>query len=206
MLEDHNKLLYPNCEDGQKKLGSILELMEWKTENGLSDKGFEQLLKMMKKILPRDNELPASTYEANKVVCPLGLEVHKIYACPNDCILYHGEEYKNLNACLVCSALRYKIRRDDPGDVEGEHPRKRVLAKVMWYAPIVPRLKCLFKNKEHTKLLRWHKEDHKKDVMLKHPANGLQWRKTEREFPNFVDNTWYLRFSLSTDGMNTFGK
>jgi hypothetical protein len=24
MLEDHNKLLYPNCEDGQKKLGSTL--------------------------------------------------------------------------------------------------------------------------------------------------------------------------------------
>jgi hypothetical protein len=154
MLEDHNKLLYPNCEDGQKKLGSTLELMEWKTENGLSDKGFEQLLKMMKKMLPRDNELPTSTYEVKKVVCPLGLEVHKIHACPNDCILYHGEEYKNLNACLVCNALRYKIRRYDPSDVEGEHPKNRVLAKVMWYAPIVPRLKCLFKNKEHAKLLR----------------------------------------------------
>ena len=24
MLEDHNKLLYPNCEDGQKKLGTTL--------------------------------------------------------------------------------------------------------------------------------------------------------------------------------------
>ena len=27
MLEDHNKLLYPNCEDGQKKLGTTLELL-----------------------------------------------------------------------------------------------------------------------------------------------------------------------------------
>ena len=32
MLEDHNKLLYPNCEDGLKKLGSILELLQWKAE------------------------------------------------------------------------------------------------------------------------------------------------------------------------------
>jgi hypothetical protein len=77
MLEDHNKLLYPNCEDGQKKLGSTLELLQWKTENDLSDKGFEKLLKMMKKMLPRDNELSASTYEAKKVVCPLGLEVRR---------------------------------------------------------------------------------------------------------------------------------
>jgi hypothetical protein len=110
MLEDHNKLLYPNIEDGQKKLCSTLELMQCKAENGLSDKGFEQLLKMMKKMLPRDNELPASTYEAKKVVFPLGLEVDKIHACPNDCILCRDEEYKNLYACLVCSALRYKIR------------------------------------------------------------------------------------------------
>jgi hypothetical protein len=53
---------------------------------------------MMKKLLLRDNELLASTYEAKKLVCPLGLYVQKIHACPNDCILYRGEEYKNLDA------------------------------------------------------------------------------------------------------------
>jgi hypothetical protein len=61
--------------------------------------------------------------------------VQKIHACPNYCILYCDEEYKNLNACSVCSALRYKIRRYNLGDVEDESPRKRVPAKVMWYAP-----------------------------------------------------------------------
>jgi hypothetical protein len=44
----------------------------------------------MKKMLPRKNKLPASTYEAKKLVCPLGLDVQKIHACPNDCILYRG--------------------------------------------------------------------------------------------------------------------
>ena len=34
MLEDHKKLLYPNCVDGQKKLGTTLELLQWKAENG----------------------------------------------------------------------------------------------------------------------------------------------------------------------------
>ena len=65
---------------------------------------------------------------------------------PYDCILYRGA-YEDLNACPVCGALQYKIRRDDPGDVEGKRPRKRVPAKVMWYAPIIPRLKRLFRNK-----------------------------------------------------------
>ena len=121
MLDDHKKLLYPNCEDGHKKLGSTLELLQWKAEIGCTDLGFEKLLTIMKKLLPKNNELPTSTYEAKKVVCPLGLEVLKIHACPNDCILYR-DEYENLTECPVCTALRYKIRADDPGDVEREPP------------------------------------------------------------------------------------
>ena len=117
MLEDHKKLLYPNCEDGQKKLGTTLELLQWKAKNGISDKAFEELLQIFKKSLPRNNELPHNTYEAKKIVCPLGLEVEKIHACINDCIIYRGEKYENLNACPICGALRYKIGRDDPGDV-----------------------------------------------------------------------------------------
>ena len=30
MLEDHKKLLYPNCEADKKKLGTTLELLQWK--------------------------------------------------------------------------------------------------------------------------------------------------------------------------------
>jgi hypothetical protein len=184
----------------------MLELLQWKAQTGLSDKGFKKLLKTMKKILPKDNELPASMYKAKKIVCPLGLEVQKIHACPNDSILYRGEEYGNLNARPICSAFWYKIRRDDPGDVESERPRKRVPTKVMWYTPIIARLKRLFRNKEHVKLLRWHKEDCKSDVMLRHLADGSQWRKIEREFPNFADDTQKLRFGLSIDDINPFGE
>ena len=64
------------------------------------DKGFEQVLKIFKKNLLKDNELPDTMYAAKKVVCPLGLEVQKIHACPNDCILYCSA-YEDLNACPV---------------------------------------------------------------------------------------------------------
>ena len=120
MLEDHKTKLYPTCEDGNTKLGTTLELLQWKAENGLSDKGFGNLLKIVKQKLPKDNELPDSAYEAKKIICPLGLDVQKIHACINDCILYRGEEYENMDKCPVCNALRYKIRQDDPGDVEGD--------------------------------------------------------------------------------------
>ena len=79
-----------------------------------------------------------------------------------------------MDACPVCGALHYKIRKNDPGDVEGEHSRRRVPAKVMWYSPIIPCLKYLFRNKENAKLIRWHKEERKQDPMLRHPADGSQ--------------------------------
>jgi hypothetical protein len=48
-----------------------------------------------------------------------------------------GEEYEKLDACLICQESWYEIRRDDPGDVEGECTRKKISAKVMRYAPII---------------------------------------------------------------------
>ena len=93
----------------------------------------------------------------------------------------------------VCSALRYKIIKDDPGNVEGEHPWKRVHAKVMWYSPIIQRLKRLFRNKDNAKLMRWHKEERKQDSMLRHPADGSQWRKVDRAFPTFANDARNIR-------------
>jgi hypothetical protein len=147
MLEDHRKLLYPTTEEGQKKLGTTLELLQWKAKNGVSDKGFGQLLAIQKKMILKENELPTTMYKAKQVICPLGLEIQKIHACPNDCILYRGKDYENLDACPVCYASRYKIRRDDPGDVEGERLGKRIPAKVMWYASIIPCLNVCLETK-----------------------------------------------------------
>ena len=190
----------------KKNLGTTLELLQWKAENGVSDKGFGKLLVMIKDMLPKDNELPESTYEAKKAVCPLGLEVQKIHACPNDCILYRGE-YEDLNACPVCGALRYKISRDEHGDVEGERPRKKIPAKVMWYSPIIPRLKRLFQNKEHAKLMRWNKEDRKKDGNLRVPADGSQWRKIKRKYmEEFAGDARNILLGLSADDINPFGE
>ena len=66
MLEDYRTLLYPDCKQDQKKLGTTLELLQWKASNGLSDKGFEELLKLIKNLLPEGNTLPETTYEAKK--------------------------------------------------------------------------------------------------------------------------------------------
>jgi hypothetical protein len=115
---------------------------------GVTDKGFEELLGIVNNMLPEGSELPSTTYEAKKVVCSLGLEVQKIHACPNDCILYHGDEYEKLDVCPVCGTKRYKIGKMILVMSTGSQPRKKISAKVMWYFPII-HLKRLFRNKIH---------------------------------------------------------
>jgi hypothetical protein len=46
----------------KEKVGSTLELLKWKAEEGLSESEFKKLLKIMKTMLPKDKELPASMY------------------------------------------------------------------------------------------------------------------------------------------------
>ena len=66
MLEDHRKMLYPDCKQGLKKLGTTLKMLQWKATNGVTDKGFEELLGIVKNIFPEGNELPPTMYEAKK--------------------------------------------------------------------------------------------------------------------------------------------
>ena len=92
-------------------------------------------------MLPEGNEIPRTTYEAKKIVCPMGLKFEKIHACKNDCILFRGD-YEANTECPKCGTSRYKRRTDEAGD--DEEMRRRVPRKVAWYFPIIPRLKRLF--------------------------------------------------------------
>jgi hypothetical protein len=166
-------------------------MLQWKASNGLSNTAFDELLLIVKDMLPEGNELSASTYEAKSVVCPLGLEVEKIHACPNDCILYQGKEYEKLDACPVCESQCYKISQDDPCDVE----------VVVWYFPVIPRLKHLFRCKANAKMMHWHKECIK-DEKIRHPADGSQWRLIDKEFPEFADDARNIQFGLSMDSIH----
>ena len=52
--------------------------------------------------------MPANTYRVKKLVSPFTMGAERIHACPNHCILYRGDAFKDLDKCLVYSANRYK--------------------------------------------------------------------------------------------------
>jgi hypothetical protein len=115
---------------------------------------------LLKDMLPQGNTVPETVYEAKHIICPLGLEVKKIHVCKNDCILYHGTEYEDLEKCPICGLSQFNHRKDSSDDGNYNRNRRKGGCKnVFCYFPIIPRLKHLFENKE-SELLEWHKEKH----------------------------------------------
>ena len=84
------------------------------------------------------------------------------------------EEYAELDQCPMCGTHRYK-RRNNGGDGDGSKKSKGSFRKVVWYFSVILCLKCLFANRKEAQLVRWHKEGHKKDAMVRHPIGFTQW-------------------------------
>ncbi|XP_027348292.1 uncharacterized protein LOC113859807 [Abrus precatorius] len=142
-------------------------------------------------MLPEDNMLPTRTYDAKQVLASIGLTHEKIHVCPNDCILFR-KEYASLSQCPKCNESRYIKNKSTP-------------TKVMWYFPVIPRLRRLFCTAENAKHMTWHAEGRIRDEKLRHPADSPQWKKFDDEYEDFAAETRNIRFALATDGMNPHG-
>ena len=86
----------------------VLELLTLKAKHSWSDSSFNDLLGMLAWLLSKPDKVPANTYRAKKAVSPFTMGVERIHPCPNHCILYRGDAFKDLDKCPVCSANRYK--------------------------------------------------------------------------------------------------
>jgi hypothetical protein len=142
IMKNYETPLFLGCKKEHNKLHVVLTLLQMKASNGWSNKGFNEVLQFLNDLLLKGNVLPRSTYQAKKIVCPLGLEVEKIHACQNDCMLFRNEDAM-LEDCHVHGTSRYmrndkNIEEDDMGE---NKKFKRVLAKVAWYFPIIPHLR-----------------------------------------------------------------
>ena len=87
----------------------VLALVNLKARFGWSDKSFNELLLLLKNMLPMDNTLPKNHYEAKKILCSVGMEYQKIHACPNDCILYRNQ-FTQMRNCPTCGVSCYKVK------------------------------------------------------------------------------------------------
>jgi hypothetical protein len=121
-------------------------------------------------MLPEGNQIEESVYEAKKIICPLGIEVEKIYACKNNCVLFYGD-YADLDKCPKCVYDWYKRKKDGghdnntddenkPGKIRGKKKKANSGSpvRVAWYFCIIPRLRRWFATRKEAQLLHCHDE------------------------------------------------
>jgi hypothetical protein len=154
MIEDSKKLFYHGCAAQYMRLFVMVKLFQLKTSNRWSDCSFKDLLTLLKDMLPQGIAVPKTIYEVKQIIYQLGLEVKKVYACKNDCILYRGAEYENIEKCPICGLDQFNRRRGS-GDDENcnKNRRKGGTKNMFWYFPIIPHLKRWFANKKESELL-----------------------------------------------------
>jgi hypothetical protein len=60
---------------------------------------------------------------------------------------------------------------------------------------------------KEAKIMHWHNErmTDSNDGVLRHPADGTQWKTLDSEYPDFGSEPRNLRLGMSTDGLNPFG-
>jgi hypothetical protein len=85
--------------------------------------------------------------------------------------------------------------------------KRKIPALVMWYLPVIDRLKHVFSNPRDAELMRWHSKKHREnDEEIRHPKDGTQWKKIDVHYPEFLVESRNIRFALSTNGMNPFSE
>jgi len=99
MSRDAKTPLYPRSTNFTIVDG--VKIDEFEDNKWMDCKSFMKLLQLLNEMFPKRNTLPNHNYEANKILCVVGIEYKKIHACPNDCILYI-KEFEFLKNCLRC--------------------------------------------------------------------------------------------------------
>ena len=194
LLADAEKPLYKYCPNFTK-LSATVQLLNLKSKHGMTNKCFTELLLLLKRMLPEGNEMVNNTYEAKKIMTAMGSGYEKIHACINNCILYR-KDYKDLVVCPTCGMSRWKV------DEKTKVIYKNVPTKVLWYLPLIPRLKRLYQVKSISKDLIWHSTSSKKPDVLHHPSDSHAWNAIDDRYPEIASDPRNLRLGISTDGVD----
>ncbi len=168
LVSDSKTPLYAGCKAKHTKLSGTLDLMKLKASSGWTDKSFIERFGIFKAMLPDENTLPETIYEAKQVLSPgvrgplnsrMSKRLHIIpqAICGLRCL-----------SCLQGFSIQAKKSAD-----EGKKSKQGGPAKVVWYLTIIDRFKIIFANHKEAKLVRWHAIERRNDSMLRHPTNSI---------------------------------
>ena len=104
LLEESKIPLFEGCNTNW--LVATLLLVNYFAMFGVSTTFADEILKLVKELLPRESSLPKFHYEAQKYLAKMGLSYNSIHACKNGCCLFR-KELKDAKKCPKCDESRY---------------------------------------------------------------------------------------------------
>ncbi|KAG8498371.1 hypothetical protein CXB51_007038 [Gossypium anomalum] len=130
-------------------------------------------------------KIPQSCQDMKRLIKDLGLGYDKIHSCPNDCMLYWGDQ-KNQQTCHVCGKSHWmNSNTEDVNTDEGGAQLRKKPVKT-------------------AESMRWHNDQRTDDGLLRHPADSLAWKSFDSKFPSFASDPRNVRLGLAADGFNPF--
>ncbi|XP_009797948.1 uncharacterized protein [Nicotiana sylvestris] len=203
LLRDESQELYEGSK--YSKVEFLLKLYHIKSLSGLSDKGMTMILDLFRDAF-KFASIPDSFYKAKKTIKKLCLDYIKIDACPNDCMLYWGDD-ANEETCKYCHISRWKSNeRGNRNRVPATSKKKKKKpAKILRYFPLKSRLQRLFMCSKTAEHMRWHVEHSNNDRIMRHPRDGEAWKRFDTIYSEFSSDPRNVRLGLASDGFNPFG-
>jgi hypothetical protein len=173
------------------RLVSTLLLLNCFTVFGVSNAFADELLTLMQILLPNDNHLPRTHYEARKYVAKLGLSYNSIHACRNGCCLYR-KDLKDAVSCPKCKAPRYK----------SESSQRPV--KILRHFPLIPRLRRMYRCKRLAEFNKWHTSRDREGGNVECVPDLKAWKHIESLDGTFATEARNIRLGMALDGVDPF--
>ncbi|XP_072094154.1 uncharacterized protein [Arachis hypogaea] len=172
----------------------------------MSNKAFGMILELLKDAFEHAR-IPSTVHDAKKVIRKLGLTYKKIDTCPDDCMLYQGND-QELTKCKWCGTSRWKHKTKKKSRVRIKMVVKKngkpQAAKILRYFPFIPRLQRLYMSSKTAVNMLWYKRGPNSDGMYRHPRDVEAWKSFDKRYPDFSGDLCSVRLTLASDGFNPF--
>ena len=123
----------------------------------------DELFKLLKEtLLPKDNILPKSFYEAKCMLMKLGLSYNSIHAYKGGCCLFR-KDLADAAECPTCHKSRY---------VDNS---KTIPTKVLRHFPLIPRLRRMYSCTRLAELMNWHVGGKSEDKVMRSVVDSKAW-------------------------------
>lgn len=192
------QLLYKDSAHS-KLAATIMVVNLVATHTGITEKAADDILSTFKFLLPANNCLPSSLYQAKTMTKRLGLDFKNIEGCPKGCVLFDQEATKDLDRCPHCKSPRYR-----------DMVHKIRPLKVLRHFPVTPRLLRFYRIPLLSKLMRWYNENKSRDGKVRYPADSRAWKRLDNMEQSLCDTMGFgedsrdVRLQISCDGICPF--